>query len=160
MGGTPGGFTCYLGRANGSAGLAASTNPEAVPPLPPPPPHSPRPSPRDREPAVAPGKSRQDGPALTGPAAAARRPMAVAELYAKVGARGRSCAPAGTRGGAEAGSSCELGAGAWLVGWAHPKRRAAVPTAGGWTTWTLPPATDGICVPQWAGASSQHNKLL
>ncbi|KAM7337298.1 hypothetical protein ACRRTK_003417 [Alexandromys fortis] len=44
--------------------------------------------------------------------------MAVAELYAQVGARGRTCAPARTRGGAEAGSSCELCRAP--CGWAHP----------------------------------------
>lgn len=42
----------------------------------------------------------------------------MAELYAQVEARGRTCAPARTGGGAEAGSSCQLLSAP--CGWVHP----------------------------------------
>lgn len=67
--------------------------------------------------------------------------MAVAELYAQVGARGHICAPARTCGGAEAGSSCQLRLGPLWVG-TPTEGCSSMP--GGWITQTLPAATDGI----------------
>lgn len=113
-------FTCYLGRANGSAGCRRAPIRLPTPTPPPALVRTPEPSGEGSRGTRGNFWTRWPGSDWLGAHSPLqqqqRRSMAVAELYAQVGARGHICAPARTCGGAEAGSSCQLRLGPLWVG--------------------------------------------